>query len=385
MREITQLCYTKDVALHQTAIAIRRTIALSIIGMIVFTVVLTSFDSIKRWWQQLHPSPEPPPTTGFGKLPALHLPTLTIKGNPAYSLETATGELPSLPDRAKVIAVKEITPSLLGEQRANDLAKSLGFAGESNLSGDKRSLIFRDTGDKRTLTINLTTQFFSLSTDLDHIERTVPKGSALNSAGAVQKAQGFLKRNGLQKGGYDIGTQTTQIHQVTNGIVEDAPSVSEGQFTRVDFFRTLTNASTGSFSILPANPKIGLVQVWVTSGLDPDINNILAASYIVWELDKEKAETYPLRSVASAWEEVKEGKGIAEVLVEGSSPLDTYVPLNVVAVSVREVRLAYFDDSSYQEYLQPIYVFSGSATTAGGKEADFTAYRPAISTEWIQE
>jgi len=302
-----------------------------------------------------------------------------------YSLETATGELPTFPDRIEVLAFKEPVPSLLGEQRAKELAKGLDFAGEGELSEDKQFIVFEDAGDKRTLTVDLTTQHFILITDPKHIQETIPKGSALSSADAVKEAQEFLKRNGLMKGGFDVGVQTTQVHRIVNGEVENALSVSDGQFTRVDFFRTLTDISADSFSMLPPNPKIGLIQIWITSGLNPVVNNVLAASYIVWELDKETAETYPLRPVSAAWEEVKEGQGFAEILVEGSSPLDTYSTLNIGSISVREVWLAYFDDSSFQKYLQPIYVFSGSATTNDGREAEFTAYRPAIADEWIQE
>jgi len=370
--------------LYETAILIRRSVILSILGLIVLIILTFSFNFLRDFWRRRNPPPEVPPTTGFGKLPALRLPSLPIKGTPTYLLETATGELPSFSDRAEVVAMKTIQPSPLGEQRAKALAENLDFSGEGELSEDKKSVIFRDATDKRTLTVNLTSQNLTLTTDLSHIQKTIPKGSALTSSETVKEGREFLSRKGLLKGEFGEGRQTTQVHRVVDGKVKDAPSVSEGQFTRVDFFRNLTGVSANSYPILPSNPKIGLIQIWITSGLKPEINNILHISYVVWEMDKEKTETYPLRPVSSAWEEVKQGKGIAELLVEGNSPLDPYTLLTLKTISVRKVELAYFDDSSWQRYLQPIYVFSGSAKTTDGKEADFTAYGSAVSTDWIQ-
>lgn len=372
-------------SLHETAIATRKIIAGSIVGLIALVILVNVVNAVVRWWNELYPPEEQPPTVGFGKLPTLVLPSLSIKGSPTYLLETTTGELPEFPDRIEVVAMKEIAPSLLGEQKAKELAKDLDFAGEGELSGDKKAIVFTDTGDNRTLTIDLTTQNFALTTALAHIESTVPDGSALSSSEATENTKGFLQRLGLLKGDFDTGTQTTQTHRIVNGEIKDAPSISDAQFTRIDFFRNLSGISNETRSLLPPNPRTGHIQVWFTSGLKPGINNTLFILYTVWEMDKESVETYPLRTVSEAWEEVQNGEGIAEVLVEGMSPLDEYSPPTLDEISIRNVRLAYFDDTSYQNYLQPIYVFSGEAKTTGGKKADFTAYRPAIPTEWISE
>lgn len=372
-------------SLYETATRIRKTVVFATIGLTVLAVSVISIRALRAWWLRLNPPPEPPPTAGFGKLPKLQLPSLAFNGNPSFHLETTTGELPDLPEQAEVVAMKEVAPNLLGEQQAKELADELDFGGDDSLSADKRSIVFRDGTDKRTLTVDLSTQNFTLTTALGHIQSIVPKGSALTSAEAIKKAQEFLTRNGLLKGEFEGGAQTTRLHQIVNGKAEVASALSEAQFTRVDFFRNLTGVSADSFAILPPNPEIGLVQIWITSGLSPQINNILYASYTVWELDKERAETYPLRPVSSAWEEVQEGKGIAEILIEGTSTLNSYTPPTLKSVTIRNVWLAYFDDDSSQDYLQPIYVFSGEAKTTDGQEADFVAYVPAVSPEWIQE
>jgi hypothetical protein len=372
-------------SLHETAARIRKLIVLGAIGLSVLAVLVVSFNALRNWWLRIHPPPEPPPTYGFGKLPELQLPSITFEGDPSFHLETATGKLPNLPEQAEIVAMRGPQQSLLGEQRAKDLADSLDFGDDGELSTDKKSIVFRDTTDKRTLTVDLSTQNFTLSTELSHIQNTVPRGSALTSSEAIQEAQKFLNRNGLLGDDFGGGVQTTQLHQVVNGKAEVASSLSGAQFTRVDFYRNLTEVSADSFAMLPPNPKIGLIQVWVTSGLKPQINNTLYVSYTVWELDKEKVETYPLRSVSSAWEEVQEGKGVAEILVEKASALNPNTNVTLSTITIRSVRLAYFDDDSFQSYLQPIFVFSGEATTTSGEETDFTAYRPAVSDEWVEE
>jgi len=371
-------------SLYETAASVRKIIVWGILGLLALLLLVVLFNFLRDLYRQINPPPVSPPTAGFGKLPALHLPALPIKGTPSYFLETATGELPTFPDRAEVVAMQEIKITPLGEQRAKELAKKFDFGGEGELSADKKAVIFKDVVDKRTLTVNLTSQNFTLTTDITHIQTTIPKGSALTGGEVIKEAQEFLNRNGLLKGGFGEGRQATQAHKVEGGGVKDAISVSEGQFTRVDFFRNLTGVSANSFSILPPKPQIGLIQVWITSGLKPEINNILYLSYTMWEINKEKVETYPLRPVAEAWEEVKKGRGVAEVLLQGTSPLDPYTPLTLKTVSIRKVELAYFDDPLWQKYLQPIYVFTGSAKTDNGKDTTFVTYTSAISTSWIQ-
>ena len=347
------------------------------LAVVAFIILRVLYGLAVNIYLTLNPPPEPPPTIGFGKLPQLRLPSLEVKGNPTYLLETPTGALPQFDDRAYVVAMKPIQPTLLGEEKARQLADALDFGGEGELSADKKLLTFRDLIDQRTLTVNVTTQNFNLATSVSRMS-TLPKGSAPSGAEAVKSAQQLLSQLGLLKFGFDTGNQTTLFLAAGTGPqLEKAGSISEAHLTEVNFFRSLTGIAEQNFPILPADPKKGLIQVQITTGLKPEINNTLGIVYNAQEteIDKEKFETYPLRDVGEAWEEVKTGQGIAYVGTSG----------DLQTIQINSVSLAYFDDTVHQEYLQPIYVFSGVAKTGDGKEFEFVAYSQAISGDWIKE
>lgn len=363
-------------ALYEFAAAVRRAILYAVVGTVVLVVLWFLYDWARDLYLRLNPPPEPPPTVGFGKLPQLRLPSLPIEGTPTYILDTATGALPEFDDRAKVVAITGSQPTLLGEEKARDLAKDLDFGREGTLSPDKKTLTFQDVPDGRTLAVDVTTQNFNLSTRLDRI-RLLPKGSAPPGPEATKKAQEILARQGLLKFGFETGSQTTLFRAAGPDTAAEVGSISEAHFTEVNFFRSLTEVSAQAYPILPPDPRQGIIQVWVTTGLRPEILNILRITYRAQEtkLDKTRVETYPLRNVSEAWEEIKNRQGVAFV--------GTKAPLT--AVQITRVELAYFEDPIYQKYLQPIYVFSGVAKGTDNQEAEFIAYSQAVSTDWIEK
>ena len=363
-------------ALYEFAATVRRAIIYAAIGAVTLFILWVLYGLARDLYLRLNPPPEPTPTVGFGKLPKLRLPSLQIEGSPTSTLDTATGTLPEFDDRAEVVAIATPQPTLLGEEKARNLAKELDFGGEGTLSSDKKTLTFQDAPDGRTLVVDVTTQNFNLSTGLGKIH-SLPKGSAPSGPEAIKNVQEILNQLGLLKFGFDTGNQTVIFRAASAEAVDEVGSISEAHLTEVDFFRSLTEVAAQSYPILPAAPKQGLIQVWVTTGLRPEILNVLRISYNAQEteLDKTRIETYPLRNVSEAWEEIKNRQGIA--LVGTSAPLAT--------IQITKVELAYFDDPVYQNYLQPIYVFSGVAKSTNNQEVEFVAYSQAVSTDWIQD
>lgn len=363
--------------LYDFATFVRRAIVVSALAIAALIILRILYGLAVNIYLTFNPPPEPPPTVGFGKLPEMRLASLEVRGSPAYLLETPTGALPQFDDRAYVVAMRPTQPTLLGEEKARDLAQELDFGGEGELSVDKKSLTFRDLTDQRTLTVNVTTQNFTLTTTASRIG-ALSKGSAPSGPEAIKSAQQFLSQLGLHKFGFEAGNQTTSFLAAGADLkLETVGSISEAHLTEVSFFRSLTEVAGQNFPLLPTDPKKGLIQIQITTGLRPEINNTLYLSYQAQEteIDKDKKETYPLRDVMEAWEEVKAGQGAA--FVGTTEELQT--------IQVTSVSLAYFDDAVHQEYLQPIYVFTGVATDKSGQEGVFIAYRPAVSKDWIQE
>jgi hypothetical protein len=362
--------------LFDFAVFVRRAIIYLALGIAAAVILYFLYKLAANIYLTLNPPPEPPPTVGFGKLPKLRLPSLEINGDPTYILETPTGLLPQFDNRANVVAMQPIQPTLLGEQKARELARALDFGGEGELSDDKKFLFFQDTTDQRTLVVNVTNQNFLLATTTSRIS-SLPKGSAPTGAEAVKEAQDILSRLGLHKFGFETGNQTTSFRIASPQAFSPAGSISEAHFTEVNFFRSLTGIDDQNYPIMPIDPKVGLIQIGVTTELKPEINNILGVTYSAQEteIDKTRIETYPLKDVMSAWEEIKTGQGIAYV---GSTE-------DLRTVQINSITLAYFDDAVHQDYLQPIYVFSGVAKTASNKEVEFVAYSQAVSSDWFEE
>jgi len=362
--------------LSEFAATARKVIVYTILGVIAYIVLSLLYRLAVNIYLTLNPPEEPPPTVGFGELPKLRLPDLEILGGPEFLLETPTGELPSFDDRTEVIAMAPQKTTLLGEEKARDLAGELDFGGSGTLSEDRRTLTFRDAPDQRTLAVNVVTQNFTLSTDLSRIA-SFPKGRAPSGAQAIETARKTLSQLGLLKFGFEAGNQTTAFYAVQDGAAAEVGSISEAQFTEVSFFRSLTEVGTTVRPILPPDPKVGLIRVWITTQQRPDVLNKLAIFYRAQEveIDKSRVETYPLEGVANAWERVRSEQGIAYVELSGE----------ISTVAVTGVALAYFDDPVHQDYLQPIYVFSGVARTPNGAEGEFVAYAPAVSSEWLSE
>jgi hypothetical protein len=87
----------------------------------------------------------------------------------------------------------------------------------------------------------------------------------------------------------------------------------------------------------------------------------LAGEFHYLPIDQTRVSTYPIKTAAVAWEELKAGSGfIAQSPGEG----------NVV---VRRVYLANYDPNKFEEYVQPIIVFEGDG---------FLAYVPAVTSEY---
>lgn len=91
---------------------------------------------------------------------------------------------------------------------------------------------------------------------------------------------------------------------------------------------------------------------------------VIKAQVKYFDRSEDQVGLYPLRSSEQAWEELQKGNGY----VVSSQPDQT-------TIQIQKVFLAYLDPDTYQEYLQPVYVFLGSQ--------EFVAYVPAVSPEYL--
>lgn len=98
------------------------------------------------------------------------------------------------------------------------------------------------------------------------------------------------------------------------------------------------------------------------------------------EIDLSHSSAYPLKNINEALNEVSQGEGKIVSLPFGR--YQQVSPLPPQSINLSSIYLAYYL-SEESRYLQPIFVFSGTAQLEGGQAAPVTLYLPAIASEWL--
>ncbi|MCX6784233.1 MAG: hypothetical protein NT141_04210 [candidate division WWE3 bacterium] len=363
--------------LTDTAILVKRLAVIMVFFLVGFFIFKYFFVLVRALYLNINPPAPPPVTTIFGKLPPITVPHLKVEGveSIAYTVDTPTGKFPNLPIQAKVFAIPHAPATLLSESRARALAHSFSFNNEPTRVSSSE-LHFDDVPGSRTFDINIVTGNFNIATDNPTLSLNLEPGTSPTQAQAINSALGLFTNKQLLTTDYISGTQKTTLVKIVTGNLAEAGSISEAQLVDVSLFR-----QADKLNIYGADPSKGLIRVLISG--NPQATYPLI-TYNSWPLETTKVGTYPLKSVDKAFSELKSGVGgYVYLKLRGQDAYATYSPLNITQVSVRTVELGYYDNDKIQNYLQPIYIFSGLFKTTGGSDGDFTAYVPAVDTSWI--
>lgn len=296
------------------------------------------------------PPAPPKPTVGFGKLPGIEFPT-TVNKNLSFSINTITGTLPSLPISEKVFRMQETKPDLLSLNRAKEKVKTIGF--EGNPTKVSENVYQWKSPDGKTLTMNILDFNFNLSSNF-FSKQTIPVfgGRADITSGVAKDFLGQMKLFGND---LDETKTATNLFSIKDFKLIPATSLSNTQIVKVNFFqKDINNLPVyypGEATDSPMNFLIGRLE-------DPQV---LEANFF-YQKPSEIFSTYPLKTAAKAFEDLKKGKGY--VLYSGSNS----------NVSIKKVNLGYYIGEKKQEYLIPIVVFQGD---------NFLAYINAVVNEWV--
>src|SRR3990167_6304236 len=91
-----------------------------IVGSIILLLVLVRVGKILK--EIIAPTPLPPPTVSFGKLPPIEFPKNSSEQQLNYSIDTVTGALPNFLDRANVFKIEKPSPDLLALAKTGENA-----------------------------------------------------------------------------------------------------------------------------------------------------------------------------------------------------------------------------------------------------------------------
>lgn len=305
------------------------------------------------WYRAANPV-IPPPTVGFGIIPPLQFPENKYPGL-TYTLETVTGTLPVFETQADVMHIPRERPNLLAMERSSKEAVSLGF----NVSPEKASdVTYRwrlQAPIPSTLTMQIYDGRFLVETDWASNPNFLSERNLPAKAQAIKDAKDVVRRVASGSGEDLIDDAALLTYLKGNaGMFQPAISLSDADFVRVDLFRA---PHKGLYPFVTPVPDHGIVRV-VLSG-NQRLAKVVYVNYNYAALDMTRVETYPLKPVEQAWQELQDGRGYVAHIDKG-----------VTQAVVRRVELGYYDSFEPQEYAQPVYIFSG--------DNDFVAYVQAV-------
>ncbi len=346
--------------LTETAYYTRKAINWSIIGLVAFIIFRILLGIAISTWQAIFPPPPPPPTVAFGKLPALKFPQVaspSAKIN--YSLETVEGGPPATSSTGTVLFIAKPEPNLLSLTRARQFALKMGFVTEPQ---PESQTIYRwqDTRTPlRTLKIDIVTGGFKLNYDYAQdlgvfAEKNLPSQNQayVEALNFMQNLQIFLPELAGGK------PEVTYWQLVGNNLLETT-SLANANAVRIDFPRQ----AIFGMKLFAAKPPWEPVY-FIFSGSKETGKRILEVGYNFLNIETEQVATYPLKTSAVAWDELRSGGGYIAKIAS-----------NAQTVVVRKIYLAYFYPDEYQNFLQPIFVFEG--------DPNFLGYVSAVSPAWV--
>lgn len=326
----------------------RKVLAMGVIALVALMVGRFVFEAAAGFWAAAHPAPPPPPTMRFGLLPALDFPASTAIIPRTYALELPVGTFPSFPDRAPVLLVTQPAVSLLDMENAKAVGSRLGYNTEPDqlTSEDVR---WQGSGNlNTTLELNSRTRNFTFATDYFNRPELQLTGQLPSVFDAVQTMKSFLSNAQLLPADMTAAVGKTKLLQFVGGSLKEAVVPSDADVISVDLDR------------LPVDKKYQMYSDDATTGRISGMVAMVGGSPTVVKARKQYSTvdyslgaTYPLRSPAEAWQVLKNGAG--------------YVAANqkADAAVIRSVELGYWDPSTAQPYLQPIYVFKGDNNFVG--------------------
>lgn len=348
--------------LTETAYYSRKIIKYGSIGFVVLLVLRSLFITFQAYWKKTHPPPPPPPTFAFGKLPKLKLPAQGNLPELTFKIETISGTLPKLPDRAKVFFMPQPSPSLLSWDKTKTWARSLGFTKDPQETEKFSYRFVSETTPKSTLDVNVLTKNFHLSYDWKNDMEILSQGNPPQETQAISLAKGFLQSSGVLTDSLSQGKSEVIYFKYIEGNLVKALFFSEANFAQVNFFRE----EIDGFKIMPPNPKETNVMVLLSAAKDK-LRSIVEVKYINYPISQERFATYTLKNPTTAWNQLTSKGGFIANL--GNNPSGK--------ITVRDAYLAYFDSNEPQNFLQPVFVFEG--------DNDFYGYVPAITDSWTEQ
>jgi len=346
--------------LGETAIVARKVIKYGGIGLVVLMIGRIILTAAVAYYKMLNPPPPPPPDVLFGKLPAIQFPPFTPQTF-NYKLETPTGGLPTrLPDQFKVFFMPIKKANLLAYDSAQSVATRLDFINPSKKLSETEYRWDSTDPIAASLTINIITGAFILDKRWQDDPSYTTPTIYYNDDQAKERVYSLLSKvellpQDIKEGSYQVYPLKADKDQIVS-----APALAQAHFLQVNLYR----APVDGVEVVNPSSQQGLITAIIALQRE-DKRQFVNLKYNYFPVDLTRSASYPIIGVAEAWKRLQAG----QAFVAGVKPSTTNVVIN-------DVTLRYYDPDTAQQFLQPVYVFTGSP--------DFVAYVPAVSDAWVE-
>jgi hypothetical protein len=354
-------------ALTQIAITARKSIRYILLGILFLSIGRILWGLGATAYLQLFPPAPPAPTVKFGKLTKVPFPENGPAPKLSYTIETATGGLPTnINPQAKVFFMPKVNPNLLSLDSAKYKAVQMGFNNPNPVQESDTLYKFSNNRYPTTLTTNIVTNAFSISYDLIADRSPITNRPPAAEIAASTFRTILSSANNLPE---DLtGPMIPEYYRLESGSLVRVLALSEADLTKVSLFRK-------AYDKLPSlTAKPNESNVWgIISGAPQKDQQIIAGEYHYFPVDETQFSTYPIITPEQAFAGLQNGSAYV-------ASMGQYQDGN--SLKIRRVYLAYFDPGIPSDFYQPIYVFD-----SGENDPDnsFVAYIPAVDPSYYSE
>ena len=348
-------------SLTQIAITARKSIRYTIYFIVFLTVgriLLTAGISL---YLKVFPPGLPAPTVKFGKLTKIPFPLNPNSPKLSFTLETATGGLPTdISSQAKIFFMPKVNSNLLSLDTAKTKAVALGYEDPNPIQESDSLYKFKNPLFPSTMEMNIITGSFSISYDLT-ADRTPIDSRPPAAEIAASEFRSLLSDANILASDLS-GPMVPSYLKLTSGKLVNVLALSEADVVKVSLFRK----NYDNIPSVTADPNQS--NVWaIVSGGQQKGQQMIAAQYHYYPVDESQYSTYTLITPQEAFNELQAGK---EYIAQTGRYKDGDT------LKIRKISLAYFDPETATNFYQPVYVFdSGDNDPANS----FIGYLPAIS------
>jgi hypothetical protein len=269
-------------------------------------------------------------------LPAADLPSMNEQGHTLEVSSTFSGTFADVPTEAPVYEMQITTYT------SDDVAESaskLGLEGDVQSLGNDTYVLEDDSGSLYVTPGRM--QYISSG--------TAPDGDLPSDDRAIAAARDWLRTNGMLPPNVGDGTIRARVEQPARIVVDFQP--------------------VSPAPLISSTPN-------VTAIVGPE-GAVLEATYNWAELVA--GDVYQLRGAEAAWTDVESRRA----WIDARLPTDTFEPGMTIGGSVEYTRISIAYTTSgipgEQQYLQPVYVFSGELTPDGSEQRfPVRAFVPAL-------